>query len=395
MTNPDKDNQDLIKKLRQMRRVAERNPEQEKKGRESFLAAVEALGDPPQTSQKDSAVQQPGPSSLIGRLAKAAASLALAGLAAFSVGLLAQEALPGEALHPIKLRMEEIEVGWQADGAQRARLLLRNSSRRLDEIRNLITLGREGAIDPAINLYVDEINQLNEELAGLQGAGRDEFVTLLGEVSQTLSEHEAATLNLLDSEAALDLSALERVLVLSGGSAEDEEEIEETQELVSRIVSVSPDRGEAGRQMSLYVRAQGASFSSDSQAVFGPSGAIELLEVILLGPDELILRIHIQAGSEAEEISLHIIDGETRWEGGEFTIFVSNGNESLESEDQHEVEDIEGEEADGEAGDSADDESGDDDESSDQDEQAEENEDAEEEDEGGEEDDEEDQEEND
>ena len=70
------------------------------------------------------------------RIAAAVGGLALVG-ATTSMAMAAQDALPGEALYPVKRAMENAQTGLQLDEGDKGATLLANASGRLDEVSAL------------------------------------------------------------------------------------------------------------------------------------------------------------------------------------------------------------------------------------------------------------------
>lgn len=85
------------------------------------------------------------------RLVVAATALVLAGGSA-GMAAAAQQALPGEALYPIKRGLEEVRADLTSDDAARGRTLLQQADSRLAEVRELVD---ESATEPAIVSTLD------------------------------------------------------------------------------------------------------------------------------------------------------------------------------------------------------------------------------------------------
>ncbi len=81
------------------------------------------------------------------RLAVAATALVLAGGSA-GMAAAAQQALPGEALYPIKRGLEEVRADLTSDDGARGRTLLQQADSRLGEVRALV--GDPATTEPAI-----------------------------------------------------------------------------------------------------------------------------------------------------------------------------------------------------------------------------------------------------
>jgi hypothetical protein len=85
------------------------------------------------------------------RLAVAATALVLTGGTA-GMAVAAQQALPGEALYPIKRGIEDVRTGLAGDEADKGRTLLTQASNRLTEAR---ALADTGGSDPAVGATID------------------------------------------------------------------------------------------------------------------------------------------------------------------------------------------------------------------------------------------------
>lgn len=109
-----------------------------------------------------------------------------------------QSALPGDALYPVKTRLEQTQVSLANDAYKRARLYLEFAQRRLDEITELLAQGRTNDVEFASNEFENYIQN----------------VMVASQIVQLADDARSAELNRLVSQALLDYaSALKSVLV--------------------------------------------------------------------------------------------------------------------------------------------------------------------------------------
>lgn len=109
-----------------------------------------------------------------------------------------QSALPGDALYPVKTRLEQTQVSLANDAYKRARLYLEFAQRRLDEITELLVQGRTNDVEFASNEFENYIQK----------------VMAASQIVQLADDARSAELNRLVSQALLDYaSALKSVLV--------------------------------------------------------------------------------------------------------------------------------------------------------------------------------------
>lgn len=131
------------------------------------------------------------------RLAALVGGLALAG-ATGSVAVAAQDALPGEALYPVKRAIEDVRTGATSGDADRGAALLATAATRLDEVT---ALSRGGA--PLEDLAVaDALEDFGEQATEASGL-------LLGDHARNGTERSVARLRDFDAASLARLEALE------------------------------------------------------------------------------------------------------------------------------------------------------------------------------------------
>jgi hypothetical protein len=131
------------------------------------------------------------------RVAAAVGSLVIAG-ATTSVAVAAQDALPGDALYPLKRAMENADAGLSSNDRERGATLLSSASGRLDEV---VALSLEGGLDdaPAIE---DTLNSFSDQATEASGL-------LLSDYQQTGQESSIAELRDFTGSSMATLEELE------------------------------------------------------------------------------------------------------------------------------------------------------------------------------------------
>jgi hypothetical protein len=203
----------LLKLLNYLQTPPEREPHAAQRGREQFLAELEAL--PTRMAQASPAPFSP--KQIIRNIRsryfrqeeqmnRSGRNLVYAGLAVLLVFLFlgsgltaqaAQSALPGDALYTVKTTLEQTRLSLSGDAARRADLQLEFAEKRLEELAGLIAEGRttriaatsqefQQAIEKAL-AEVDLIAQENPELAA----------SLMLQISSTLSRFSQTLTDLL------------------------------------------------------------------------------------------------------------------------------------------------------------------------------------------------------
>lgn len=109
------------------------------------------------------------------RVAIAVGAFALVG-ASSTVAVASQNALPGDALYPIKRAIESAQTSLQTDDSARAEQILDNASGRLDEARALAlrdSAESQAAIPDTLDDFVTQANQAADSLLGQYAATQD------------------------------------------------------------------------------------------------------------------------------------------------------------------------------------------------------------------------------
>jgi hypothetical protein len=135
--------------------------------------------------------------------------------------LAAGNALPGDALYPVKSGMEQTRLSLTAGAAQQARLHLEYAERRLDELAALITAGRIEATSQAAAEFEFHIEKAIELLAKAVQDDPVEGQELAGQISGALSRYAQTLTSLHASSPEPARSAIKRALQVAEETAAD------------------------------------------------------------------------------------------------------------------------------------------------------------------------------
>jgi hypothetical protein len=122
------------------------------------------------------------------RIAAVVGGIAIAG-ASTSMALASQNALPGDALYPVKRAIEDVHTGFSVGEAQKGSTMLANARGRLDEVSELSRggdLGDDLAIADTLNDFTDQAAQASDLLiADYQQSGDEASVEELRDFTAT------------------------------------------------------------------------------------------------------------------------------------------------------------------------------------------------------------------
>jgi hypothetical protein len=142
----------------------------------------------------------------------------------------AESSLPGDALYPLNLRIENAHLGLMTNPARAIELSLSFSDERLFEVRQLISIGRQEYISSTLNLY-------RQIIAGPILAKAKDDPTLAASnmrIIETLSAQEQELRDLRDAMvddnqddfdqalAVLDVERQQHVMALNAASGSDD-----------------------------------------------------------------------------------------------------------------------------------------------------------------------------
>jgi uncharacterized membrane protein YgcG len=217
--------------LDSFRSVPPRDPEAAEKGRLKFLTEVDAILQEQQpvtwrqrlaawimggrSSQKTYRGSMFGQKAAFTSIVTIVAVLVLLFGGASVTAYAAQDALPGDALYPVKTNLEEAQVNLSRNAANKAKLHLAFAERRLDEIARLIGEGRFNDIGTATREFEFHTQAAIDELitvaAGDPTGARDlatQISSSLTRYAQTLSGMVASVPDAIkpEMERAIDIS---------------------------------------------------------------------------------------------------------------------------------------------------------------------------------------------
>ena len=141
------------------------------------------------------------------QLAVVVVMLACLVLGSSGMAYASQGSLPGDALYPVKLGVEQAQLWANLDPVEEVRLHMRFSQERVEEIEELVKLGRYQDVHQAMLDYEYHIDQATQQVSRLalknpEGAGR-----LALEIEKFLADHSVllnTLIALVPSETASD-----------------------------------------------------------------------------------------------------------------------------------------------------------------------------------------------
>lgn len=149
-----------------------------------------------------------------------------------------QVALPGDALYPVKTRLEQTQASFSRDDSTRAKMYMSFAERRLDEITLLIAEGRVNDIEEATDEFEYYVAKAMEALQSVVMSDPDKASELTQEIFTALQRYSQA---LNDMAAQLPDPAKQAIqrAIMSSQSAEDGENNYE--ELVGVVEAITAD----------------------------------------------------------------------------------------------------------------------------------------------------------
>ncbi len=111
--------------------------------------------------------------------------------------VMAQNAQPGDALWPVKLRIEDLRLALESDPDRDVALRLEFASRRVEELGSLLTRGEDADIMRRVTENL--MRHTEEALGGLAGLHPMEAMKLLGRVELALAEQVDVLQGLADT----------------------------------------------------------------------------------------------------------------------------------------------------------------------------------------------------
>jgi hypothetical protein len=159
-----------------------------------------------QTSPVPSRGRKPGMRSWIFRPARAMVTLFLAFMLMITstgVAMASSDAIPGDALYPVKRGMEEIRLGFTFSENGDAELLNAFTTERMDEIEALILEGRDEYLEDALDDYEETLDRLIDQVVVLS---QSEGENSLNEFSFNFA-HQMGILERVRANAPEDIQA--------------------------------------------------------------------------------------------------------------------------------------------------------------------------------------------
>jgi hypothetical protein len=229
---------ELLEKLNLLAATPNRDPELVAKGRERFLAELEGL---PAARVPESrgwlaglfGSRNPGGNSVRIFNQKFALStiLALVVVAimlfggASATAFASQSSLPGDALYPLKMGLEQTQISLANDAYIQAKLHLEFAQRRMDEITELLRQGRSSDVEFASNEFEYYIQQAMEATQTVMTSDPERGAELSSLVSQALLDYAVALKAVLLEAPDPVKPVVEKALLISQDGAGDEIEV--------------------------------------------------------------------------------------------------------------------------------------------------------------------------
>jgi hypothetical protein len=243
--SPDEEQIDprVFQLLEQLRPIPPRDPEAEKRGRDRFLSEVESLSLPSrprsplallvrrlqgladhQAQDTDKENQMTNPKT---RFALTAIMLLIVAIAFLFGGsaitaMASQSALPGDALYPVKMTIEQTQLTLARSAAVRAQLQLEFAERRLAEIEALVAEGRYQQVSTATVEYEAFIRNALADIDLISQVDPSQATQLMLQISQSLARY-ARTLTVMMGNVPEPVRAelMRSIEAVQGVSGED------------------------------------------------------------------------------------------------------------------------------------------------------------------------------
>lgn len=183
--------------------------------RKRLVARIQAEGAPVRKADRRAAPASFWQPRLVFRLLTGLTVFMLLFMSTFGAVSASQGSLPGEPLYTVKRVSENVQYTFTLNPANRMKLNVEFSNRRLDEIELLIAHGQVGLVDEAL---VDFEYQINQSLVLIESASQSSAGTdtdLLQHVKQDLARHMVQLTYLLDIAPESAQSGLQHALEVS------------------------------------------------------------------------------------------------------------------------------------------------------------------------------------
>jgi len=241
MNNNEKQDQSidpiLIEKLKLLGVTPERNPDLVAQGRNRYLAELGGLpvANSPvsrgwlaslfRSRQRTNSVQIFSRSFALSTILL----IILVGIMLFggasATAFASQSSLPGDALYPVKMGLEQTRISLANDAYAQAKLHLQFAQRRLDEIKELLMQGRTSDVEFASNEFEFFIQKAMEATNTVMAADPERGVELSNLVSKALLDYAIALKAVLLEAPDPVKPVVEKALLVSQDGLGDEVEI--------------------------------------------------------------------------------------------------------------------------------------------------------------------------
>jgi hypothetical protein len=138
-----------------------------------------------------------------------------------ATALAAQSALPGDALYPIKMTIEQAQVRLAEDAARLAELHLEFAEHRLDEISGLIAEGRYGEIERATQEFEYHVQQALVAMQTVAAGDPLRAQALAARVTSALSEYARALSTMRLNVPESTRASMDRAIITSQNMGEN------------------------------------------------------------------------------------------------------------------------------------------------------------------------------
>lgn len=248
-----------------------------------------------------------------------------------------QSSLPGDALYPLKMGLEQTQISLANDAYTQAKLYLELARRRMDEIKGLLAQGRSSDVEFASNEFEFLIQQALEATNTVIATDPERGAELSSLVSQALLDY-AVTLKAVLLEAPDPVKpVVEKVLLLSQDGAGDELEIFGVVESISEQEIWIEGEVYLVNDLTEFEDVVVAGDSVKIHAILTPEGTMFIREIELSDIfDEDFPRLENDNSNEAEPGDDENSDSDNNENESEDN---SNDNESNENENENEAED--------------------------------------------------------
>ena len=141
--------------------------------------------------------------------------IALSLLVGGSVAYASANALPGDALYPVKTAIETVQLAVSLDEARDAELHLTFARRRLDEAAALLEKDRPEGVEQALTNYIIQLESALATIGEGSGLPAEVQMTLAGLLVENLAYHEAQLTVLLEHSPEEAQPTIELALTVS------------------------------------------------------------------------------------------------------------------------------------------------------------------------------------